>query len=297
MASLKHGWGSVMRSALKVLFVPIMLLGFNGAAVCMAMAHLSLFWLAPLLAAAIVFATAVERIVPYQPAWNEARGEFGRDLIHALVNVAIIIFLVLVIRPGHALWPRALPFWAQFLLAVLAADAGLTFAHVLSHRVAWLWRIHATHHAATHMYGLNGLLQHPAHQAFEIIVGGGLLIMLGMPHEIGLLVGFAVVVQFVLQHSNADMKIGPLVWLLNVGPVHRRHHLREFEAHGVNFGLFTNLWDYLMGTFDLGRQAPVGRDEVGIADPDYPKTYLAQLRQPFAREPERAREEAREAAR
>lgn len=285
-----------MRGALKVLFVPIMLLGFNGAAVWMVTAHLSLYWLAPLLVAAIVFATVVERLIPYEPAWNEARGEFGRDLIHALVNVAIIIFLVLVIRPGHALWPRALPIWAQFLLAAVAADAGLTFAHVLSHRLSWLWRIHATHHAATRMYGFNGLLQHPSHQAFEIIVGGGLLIMLGMPHEIGLLVGFAVVVQFVLQHSNADMKIGPFVWLLNVGPVHRLHHLREFEARGVNFGFFTNLWDYPMGTLDLGRRAPVGPDEVGVSEPNYPQTYLAQLRHPFARERPDTRRRASEPA-
>ncbi len=284
-----------MRSALRVLFVPIMLLGFNGVAVWMVTVHLSLYWLAPLLVAAIIFATIVERIIPYHAAWNEAPGEVGRDFINALVNVAIIIFLVLIIRPGHALWPRHLPIWTQFLLSVLAADAGLTLAHVLSHRVGWLWRIHAAHHSATRMYGFNGLLQHPAHQAFEIIVGGGLLILLGMPHEIGLLVGFAVVVQFILQHSNADMQIGPFVWLLNVGPVHRRHHLREFEDHGVNFGFFTNLWDFVLGTADLGPRAPVGQHEVGVSDPDYPISYLAQLKKPFVRErpdPERASEAA-----
>jgi sterol desaturase/sphingolipid hydroxylase (fatty acid hydroxylase superfamily) len=284
-----------MRSALKVLFVPIMLLGFNGAAVWMVSAHMSLYWLAPLLAAAVVFATVVERIIPYHAAWNETRGEFVRDLVHALVNVAIIIFLVLLIRPGHALWPAALPIWAQFLLSILVVDAGLTFAHVLSHRMDLLWRIHATHHAPTRMYGFNGLLQHPAHQAFEIIGGGGLLIMLGMPHEIGLLVGFAVVVQFVLQHSNADMDIGPFTWLLAVAPAHRRHHLREFEARGINYGFFTVLWDYLMGTADL-ELAPVGEDQVGITELDYPTTYLAQLRHPFVRERPDARRQASEPA-
>ena len=53
-----------MRGALKVLFVPVMLLGFNGAAVWIVMAHLSLYWLAPLLLVAIAFATAVERVIP-----------------------------------------------------------------------------------------------------------------------------------------------------------------------------------------------------------------------------------------
>jgi sterol desaturase/sphingolipid hydroxylase (fatty acid hydroxylase superfamily) len=282
-----------MRGALKVLFVPIMLLGFNGAAVAMVMAHLSLYWLAPLLVAAIVFATVVERIIPFRPAWNDKRGEFLRDLVHALVNVAIIIFLVLVIRPGHALWPAALPIWAQFLLSVIIVDAGLTLVHYLSHRVDLFWRIHAAHHAPTRMYGFNGILQHPAHQAFEIIGGGGLLIALGMPHEIGLLVGFAVVVQFVLQHSNADMKLGPLAWLLAIGPVHRLHHQREYEGYGVNFGLFTNLWDFPLGTADLGRSSLVRTYEVGINEP-HPETYLAQLRHPFVRERRPAPQQASE---
>lgn len=273
-----------MRGALKVLFVPIMLLGFNGAAVWIVLAHLSLFWLAPLLLVAVAFATAVERVIPYQHAWNRGPGELRRDIAHAVVNLAIIIFLTLVVRPGHVLWPRALPLWAQLLFAILVADAGITLAHYLSHRFAWLWRFHAPHHEMTRMYGFNGLIQHPAHQAFEILLGGGFLVMLGMPHEVGLLVSFAVVVQLLLQHSNADMRIGPFAWLLAVAPVHRRHHRREFDAYGVNFGLFTNIWDHLLGVADVGRQAPVGQDDLGLADPDYPKTYLAQVAQPFARD-------------
>jgi len=286
-----------MRSALRVLFAPIMLLGFNGAAVWIVMAHLSLYWLAPLLLAAVVFATAVERIIPYHRTWNDGREEFGRDFTHAVVNVAIIIFLALVLRPGHGLWPRAWPIWAQLVFAIVIVDAGISIAHYLSHRVNWLWKFHAPHHSLTRMYGFNGLVQHPFHQAFEVTLGGALVIMLGMPHEIGLLVGYAVVVQLLLQHSNADMRLGPLDWLLAVAPVHRRHHTREFQANGVNFGLFTNLWDHMLGTADVGRRAPIGQDDMGLADPAYPKAYLAQLGQPFAREPEPSREEAREAAR
>jgi sterol desaturase/sphingolipid hydroxylase (fatty acid hydroxylase superfamily) len=282
-----------MQSTLKVLFVPIMLLGFNGVAVAMVMAHLSLYWLAPLLVAAIVFATVVERVIPHEPTWNETRGEFVRDLIHALVNVAIIIFLVLVIRPGPGLWPAALPIWAQFLLAVIVADAGVSFVHYLSHRVAWLWRIHEAHHSPSRMYGFNGIVQHPAHQAIEIIVGGGLLIMLGMPHEIGLLVGFAVVVQFLLQHSNADMKLGPFAWLLAVGPVHRRHHLVEYDGFGVNFGLFTNLWDFALGTADVKLRGRPTHVEVGVSEP-HPQTYLAQVKHPFVRERREAPRQASE---
>jgi len=106
-----------------------------------------------------------------------------------------------------------------------------------------------------------------------------------------------VVVQLLLQHSNADMRLGPLNWFLAIAPVHRRHHTREFSSFGVNFGLFTNLWDHMLGVADVAPRAPIGQDDLGLADPAYPKTYLAQLGQPFAREPEPEPKEAREAAR
>jgi len=285
-----------MRSTLKVLFAPIMLLGFNGVAVWIDMVNLSLYWLIPLLIAAVAFAAVVERIIPYHPGWNEGPGEFRRDFVHAVVNIAIIIFLTLVLRPGHGIWPETWPVWAQLLFAIVIVDAGLSFAHYLSHRVNFLWKIHAAHHSPTRMYAFNGLLQHPFHQAFEIIVGGTIVIAMGMPHEIGLLVGFAVVIQFLLQHSNADMRIGPLKYLLAVAPVHRRHHTREYDGYGANFGFFTNLWDYMLGTLDLGERTRVGETEVGVSDPAYPKTYMAQFRHPFAREASPAARPARETA-
>jgi len=105
-----------------------------------------------------------------------------------------------------------------------------------------------------------------------------------------------VVVQFLLQHSNADMQLGPFNWLLAVAPVHRRHHTREYEGYGVNFGFFTNLWDFILGTADVGQRAPIGENDLGISDPAYPKAYVAQFRHPFARERRPSAQPARETA-
>ena len=49
----------------------------------------------------------------------------------------------------------------------------------------------------------------------------------------------------------------------------------------MNFGLFTTLWDHLLGTFAL-RARPPRDGDLGIdGRPNYPQTYLAQLRAPF----------------
>jgi sterol desaturase/sphingolipid hydroxylase (fatty acid hydroxylase superfamily) len=282
--------GAAVHATLRVLFAPIMLLGFNGAAVAVAATRLGLFWLAPLLAAAILFAALVEQVIPYEAAWNGSRGDLGRDLGHALVNQAINITAVASIplfaflHPWPSLWPGSWPLWIQVLMAVVVADAGITLAHYASHRLGWLWPIHAVHHSLARLYAFNGLMKHPLHQAIEIGAGGAVLVLFGMPPLVGLLLAFAVAIQLLLQHSNADMRIGPFAWLLAVATVHRHHH-RRTDGLGVNFGLFTNLWDHLLGTADVAAAARVGAGEVGLVDrPDYPRTYVAQLVEPFARD-------------
>ena len=95
-----------MRNALKVLFAPIMLLGFNGAAVWIVAARVSLFWLAPLLAAAVVFAAVVEQLVPFEPAWNGSHGDLCRDLIHAGVNQTVNLTSVAIIPPESDYYNR-----------------------------------------------------------------------------------------------------------------------------------------------------------------------------------------------
>ena len=163
------------------------------------------------------------------------------------------------------------------------ADLGITLAHYASHRIAALWRLHAVHHAVKRMYGFNGLLKHPLHQAIELTAGVAPLVLMGMPQNIAWLLAFAVAIQLILQHSNVDMKIGPLVYIWAVAPAHRHHHLASQTDGDVNFGLFTSLWDHLLGTFRSGADTPRA-GEIGVfGRPDYPKGYLLQLMEPFRR--------------
>jgi len=91
-----------------------------------------------------------------------------------------------------------------------------------------------------------------------------------------------ITVQLLLQHSNADYRIGPLRSVLAFNEGHRFHHLKWAGVGDVNFGLFTLLWDHLLRTysFDPGRRFT--SDDLGMAaKPDYPVAYLPQLAAPF----------------
>ncbi len=274
-------------SLLRAAYAPLFFLGFLAAGLAV---H-SPVLLAPLLGAAILASLAAERLAPYEPQWNRSHGDAGRDLAHALVNelsnagAVLLLPLLAALAPDSGLWPHGWPRWAQLGLAVLVADCGITVAHYASHRSALLWRLHAVHHSVRRLYGFNGLMKHPLHQAIELTAGTMPLLLLGMPQEIAWLLAYAVAIQLLLQHSNVDMRLGLLVYGWAVAPAHRFHHLASATDGDVNFGLFTTLWDHLLGTLALRRVTPRA-GELGIADrPQYPQTYLAQLRAPFASAP------------
>lgn len=276
----------------KILYAPFMLLGVNGAAIWLISNGAPHWTLAPLFAAALWLSFTLERWAPYAIDWNRPHNDKARDVAHFVVNesanVASVLSLpfVAAIIPWSGIWPHQWPVWGQVLLAVIVADFGVTLAHYYSHKYRLLWRFHAVHHSVKRMYGFNGLMKHPFHQAFELVAGVTPLVLAGMPLDVAFLLGFAIAIQLLLQHSNVDMRIGPFKYLLALAPVHRFHHLKEAGDGDVNFGLFTTIWDRMLGTAHYDRDKRFSSDDLGIgAQPDYPTGYLRQLIQPFLRQP------------
>lgn len=277
-----------MRSVLKIAYAPAMLLAFNGAAIWLVASGEAWLWLLSLLLGAVGVSFVFERLIPYEPLWNRNRGDTGRDVLYSVAYEASIylsvaaIPLLSLLMPGQDMWPSAWPLWVQVLFAVIVADFGITLCHYASHRIEWLWRFHAPHHSVTRMYGFNGLIKHPVHQTLETVAGTTPLLLLGMPIEVGLLLGFAITIQLLLQHSNADMALGPLRYALALAPLHRFHHQKWAGIGDVNFGLFTNLWDYLLGTAVFDPHKRFTSADLGIGkQPDYPVGYMRQLIAPF----------------
>lgn len=269
-------------------YVPFMLLGVNGAAIALAASGAAKLWLIGLLLAAIACSFAAERAVPYEAEWNTAQGDGGRDIAHASINETLLLISVAAIPLLAAavtvadLWPHSWPFVFQVLAAILAADLGLTLVHYASHKIGLLWRFHAVHHSIKRFYGFNGLMKHPLHQTLEMSAGLAPLILIGLPVNVASALAVTVAVQLLLQHSNADYRIGPLKYVLALNEGHRFHHLKWAGVGDVNFGLFTLIWDHLLGTFSYDPSRRFTSEVLGMAaKPDYPTAYLPQLAEPF----------------
>ncbi|UVS80415.1 sterol desaturase family protein [Actinokineospora sp. UTMC 2448] len=277
-----------MRTLIRYGYVPFMLLGVNGAGIAVIAGGGSKVWLLGLLLVAIACSFAAERVLPYRAEWNTSHGDDRRDVVHAAVNETLTLASVAVlpvltaVASVEGVWPGHWPFALQVLAAVLVADLGITLVHLASHKLPALWRLHAVHHSVRRSYGFNGLMKHPVHQTLETAAGVAPLVVLGLPVDVASALALCVAVQLLLQHSNVDYRVGPLLAVVALNQAHRFHHLRWAGVGDVNFGLFTLLWDHLLGTYSYDPERRFTSDDLGMAaEPDYPDGYLAQLVKPF----------------
>ncbi|MEV6279598.1 sterol desaturase family protein [Nocardia sp. NPDC051832] len=280
----------VLQPVIRFGYAPLMLLGINGAGIALAASGANKLWLLALLVAAIALSFLAERVLPYEQDWNTAQGDVQRDTAHTFVNETLILASVGVIPvlaaliPGDGIWPATWPFVIQVLVAILVADMGITLTHYASHKIGVLWRFHAVHHSVKRFYGLNGLMKHPLHQTIEMAAGVAPLILLGLPVSVAAALSLAVAVQLLMQHSNADYRVGPLKYVLALNEGHRFHHLKFAGVGDVNFGLFTLIWDHLLRTHSYDPARRFTSDDLGMAaKPNYPVGYLDQLAEPFTR--------------
>lgn len=272
----------------RYVYVPCMLLGINGCAVICVGNGLRFWQMALLLMLAICLARLAEHILPYESEWNESHGDAGKDVTHGfayeLSGLAGLLWLQLIALtvPWQGLWPREWPLGLQLIAAIIATDLAVTLLHYASHHVSWLWKLHCVHHGVHRLYGFNGLVRHPLHQQLDLVVAVLPLVLLGMPFAVTVLLGLAMSVQLILQHSNVDYCLGPFRHVLAIGPTPRLHHVSWKDEGDVNFGLFFTMWDRLLGTFRASSQQLPAAGDIGLQDePCYPQCYWAQLALPF----------------
>jgi sterol desaturase/sphingolipid hydroxylase (fatty acid hydroxylase superfamily) len=234
-------------------------------------------------AACAALVVVVERLLPFERDWNRGHGDLWTDTLHAAGSnlVAQPICLLVLAWPAAALWPAVWPLWAQLPLAVVVAELGSYWSHRWLH--AGLWPVHAVHHSAPRLYWLNGARVHPIEASLDVFAGVAPLVLLGAPPRLLTLFMMFAGVYRMMQHSNVDVRLGPLNWLFSGPELHRWHHARPRRQADGNFGSISIVWDVVFGT----RRLPADRRppaDVGIEAPaDYPMDWAHALAAPFTR--------------
>lgn len=232
-----------------------------------------------------------EILWPYRRDWRPSAGDVRTDLVYLAVIQMLLprllgLAAIWAIAALPAVAPSAAPLWphhwhpiAQAALMVLSADLLRYWLHRASHNFLPLWRLHAVHHSPKRLYSINVGRFHPVDEALQYLLDALPFLLLGVSEQVLALYFVFYAVNGFFQHSNCDIALGPLNWLISGPELHRWHHSVETAESNHNYGNNLIVWDLLFGTFFLPRDRAVGR--LGLINRDYPQGFLGQLRGPF----------------
>jgi sterol desaturase/sphingolipid hydroxylase (fatty acid hydroxylase superfamily) len=250
-----------------------------------------------ILLTALIF-IPLERLLAIHPEQKVLRRAWLNDLVFWLANSQIIglalaaIVSGIVIVSGWLLGPsvhaavESQPYWLQFIEALVLSDIGFYFTHRTFHMVPWLWKFHSIHHSIEELDWLAAARVHPIDQI--ITKGASLLPLFALGFSDVVMSAYFLLYawQSVFIHSNVNIKVGPLRWVLASPEFHHWHHSKDRQARDRNFAGQLPLLDVLFGTLHM----PSGRwpTAYGIDTP-IPQFYPSQLAYPFraATDPER----------
>ena len=246
-------------------------------------------------ATAAVAVVGIERLLPYRPNWQPTAGDLVDDGLF-MVTVQIVLPLALgwaaiwvTQRLLHdsglvlTVWPAQWPIWAQVLLKLAAGDFLRYWLHRWSHEHTLLWRLHAVHHHPRKLYSLNVFRFHPADKALQFLCDSLPFILLGVGPTVLAYYFVIYATSGFFQHSNSDLRLGWLNYLVSGPEVHRWHHSKVVEESNHNYAHTLIVWDLLFGTYYRPKGAEVGR--LGLLEDGYPARFAGLLLAPFRRSP------------
>lgn len=238
--------------------------------------------------------TVHEIALPYRPEWRPQGADLRADVAF-MVAVQVLLPLLLSLAAVTAfagwltegdltlgsLWPHSWPVWLQAALMLAVADFFRYWLHRAFHGSAFMWRWHAVHHSPHRLYWLNVGRFHPGEKAVQFCVDALPFVLVGVGSEVLAAYFVFYALNGFYQHSNCDVRLGWLNYLISGPELHRWHHSELPAESDRNFGNNLIIWDVLFGTRYLPADAAVGR--LGLLNREYPAGFLAQMRTPLVR--------------
>lgn len=236
--------------------------------------------------------TLLELRFPNEAKWKPGRYEVGQDamymvlvqmLVPKLLAFAVVLSVIDAVGQSNAPffngWPQGLPIGVQAVMMILGADFLRYWLHLASHKIPWLWRLHAVHHSPKRLYWLNVGRFHPIEKALQFLLDTLPFILFGVSEAVVSLYFVFYAINGFFQHSNIKLRFGLLNYVISSAELHRWHHSRLAKESNTNFGNNVIIWDLLFGTRFLPNERTVG--ELGLKNRHYPGCFVDQLMTPF----------------
>lgn len=236
--------------------------------------------------------TFFELVLPYRKEWLPSRSDIGNDLIFMMLVQELLPYLLSFFSVSLLLgfikntnwnlgdfWPHNYPIWIQILIMILSSDFLRYWLHRAAHTWTFLWRFHAVHHSVHKLYWLNLGRFHPLDRTLQLFCDTLPFILLSISKEVLALYFVVYSIKGFFQHTNVDVKLGWLNYIISGPELHRWHHSITINESNNNYGNFTIIWDILFGTYFLPKDKQVS--ELGLLNRNYPMSFLKQMQAPF----------------
>ena len=234
---------------------------------------------------------AFEATLPYRSDWRPSRVEVVQDstllaLVHVILPKALAVVSVFVmfdVLNGRgwiiaSWWAHDWPVPVQTVLMVLIVDGTRYWLHRISHEWEPLWRFHAVHHVPRRLYTLNVGRFHPVDKGLQFGLDALPFLALGVREDVLSLYFVWYAVNGFFQHSNADVRLGWLNYVVSGPELHRWHHSMQKEESNHNYGNHLIVWDVVFRSRYLPADRSVGA--LGLVNRQYPRGFVDQMAAP-----------------
>jgi sterol desaturase/sphingolipid hydroxylase (fatty acid hydroxylase superfamily) len=238
-------------------------------------------WSIIIISSAAVIMVLLEKFFPYTKGQKIFREGFFNDIVmYSIVQsylLGLIIFGMLNwIKFNTDLYQYSLvgnwPVWVQVLFFLITHDFYIYWFHRWQHNNRFLWRTHEAHHSPKTVDWLSGARSH----SLEILINQSVefapIILLGAAPEVALYKGMISAIWGMFIHSNIDVRLGKLQYIINGPELHRWHHSdEEGKEFQNNYGTKLAVWDWIFGTAFFPDPEVRKPKRFGLSDtPDYP---------------------------
>ncbi len=162
-----------------------------------------------------------------------------------------------------------LPYWLDFLAAIIFLDFMIYLQHLIAHALPIFWRFHLVHHTDLDFDVTTAARFHPLEIILSLIFKIGLVMASGASPAAVL--AFEVILNSSAQFNHSNLKLPKQIdkklrKVLITPDFHRVHHSIVREETNSNYGFFLPFWDYLCGTYRAQPSLPHTEMSIGLRE-------------------------------
>jgi len=191
--------------------------------------------------------------------WQHAGINFFLTLTTIIVNFVLAFILIKTAswttanHFGILEWLPEIPIWLYTIIGLLLLDlTGAYLAHLVQHKIKFLWRFHLVHHTDTWIDTTSANRHHPGESVIRFAFTTLGVLIVGSPMWMVFLYQSLSVIASQFNHANISLphQLDVFLSYFIVSPnMHKVHHHYVLPYTDSNYGNIFSVWDRLFGTF------------------------------------------------